>query len=655
MVEHQLMPPIMKKVKEMNTPEDIRHNASADNSASVGSDSLRYYAGRVDELSAQISWHRRIGRLFVTGEIATFVLFIAFVAAYAMLGWGSVAVWMAVISLVAYVATRHMDERNDARTAWLESLDKVCRRELSYLEGDYSAFDDGRRYADPQHPFVADIDVFGPNSLFQRICRTVTTGGSCRLAAMLSAEPVGQNGIVAGQNECFDDRLTPIERIGQRADAIEALRHAAEWRTEFCAVGVDNKLDTDSVVRAMQAVGSVRVPSFVTSPLAVVVAACMCLGLVSVIMLCVATNVPSGVAVVWAVAQLGIVLGACHTRLMKISRVVGKLQRQMAAYVKLLRMMQAEPLREATGDGMTELLVRLADATQGAVEAFCDMEHLVAGLDRRSNILGLVFSDIFTLSDFRLLRRFAKCQGVCRECAGKWIAAVDNMDALVSMATFSYNEPRGVRAQILSDDGVAFEAKGLWHPFLGKKAVTNDFSISDKNYYIVTGANMAGKSTFLRSLGINWLLAMNGMPVFATELRLSVFTLFTSMRTTDDLTRGISYFNAELLRLKSLIGFCAEHADTLIILDEILKGTNSADKLGGSRLFLEYMSRRRVTGVIATHDLELSRLADEQPSRFHNYCFEIELGRNVTYCYTISPGVARNQNATFLLRELLGE
>ena len=125
------------------------------------------------------------------------------------------------------------------------------------------------------------------------------------------------------------------------------------------------------------------------------------------------------------------------------------------------------------------------------------------------------------------------------------------------------------------------------------------------------------------------------------------------MRTTDDLTHGISYFNAELLRLRQLIDYCENKPNTLIILDEILKGTNSADKLSGSRLFLEYMSTKNVTGIIATHDLELSKMADNYPSRFHNYCFEIELGTGVSYSYKITPGVARNQNATFLLKNIL--
>ena len=615
----------------------------------------KYYTECVKSLSAHIARNNRCNRLFVIGEIVSFALVVAFIAAYSMLGWGLAAMCMAALSVVAYVAIRRMDERNEAHTSWLESLREVCRRELSYLKGDYSAFDDGKRYADAQHPFATDIDVFGPKSLFQRICRTATTGGSDRLAAMLSAEPIEPLNIVTDRAETFDVALMPVERINKRADAIEALRDATEWRTEFCAVGVNRKLDTTGVERAMRAVGDVKMPMFATSPVATFVASCMCVGLFAAIVLAATTDMPSGVAVVWAIAQLGIVLGLCHGKLQRISGVVGKMQQETAAYVKLLGLMGKMPKQTTPGGNTPELTARLVTAIDGAVETFHEMEQILAGLDRRGNILGLILSDIFTLSDFRLLRRFAKCQSRCAANAGKWIAAVNNMDALVSMATFSYNEPRGTRAQIVESTNIVFDAKDMYHPFLGAKAVANDFHISQDNYYIITGANMAGKSTFLRSLGINWLLAMSGMPVFAQLLRLSVFPLFTSMRTTDDLTRGISYFNAELLRLKSLIDFCAHYDNTLIILDEILKGTNSADKLGGSRLFLEYMSQKHVTGVIATHDLELSRLADEQPSRFHNYCFEIGLGRNVTYSYKITPGVARNKNATFLLRELLSE
>ena len=120
------------------------------------------------------------------------------------------------------------------------------------------------------------------------------------------------------------------------------------------------------------------------------------------------------------------------------------------------------------------------------------------------------------------------------------------------MATMRYNHPEAGSAEMVEGDGVKLEARGLWHPFLGRKAVKNDFTVADRNFYIITGANMAGKSTFLRAVGVNYVLAMNGMPVFAEVFRCRRFNLFSSMRTSDDLAHGISYFNAELLRIATL-------------------------------------------------------------------------------------------------------
>lgn len=287
------------------------------------------------------------------------------------------------------------------------------------------------------------------------------------------------------------------------------------------------------------------------------------------------------------------------------------------------------------------------------MESLNELKSILDALDRRANVLGLIVFNAFAYSDFFLVRRYLKWQKQNMESLNMWIDAVSEMDARVSMATMRYNEPQAVDAEVVDCDKVVYEAKGLYHPFLGEKAVRNDFSIEDGNYYIITGANMAGKSTFLRSVGINYVLAMCGMPVFADSLRVSVYNLFSSMRTSDDLAHGISYFNAELLRLRLLLDNVKAAPRTLIILDEILKGTNSLDKLNGSRMFLEAIAKLPVSGIIATHDLELSKMADEHPDRFHNYCFEIKLSDKITYTYMITPGVAKNQNATYLLKNIL--
>ena len=311
------------------------------------------------------------------------------------------------------------------------------------------------------------------------------------------------------------------------------------------------------------------------------------------------------------------------------------MQTAVDGYLQVLRLINQTDFQASE---LQALKGRLA----GAEESLERLALILQKIDNRSNEIGIFIFNCFALIDITIVRLFQQWQQAYEERTDEWIETLNLFDTLVSMGNYKLNENKAVQAEVVAENQVVFNAKALYHPFLGEHAVANDFDIQDREYYIVTGANMAGKSTFLRSLGVNYLLAMN-----------SVFHLFTSMRTTDDLTHGISYFNAELLRLDQLLGSLRESTPSLIILDEILKGTNSLDKLNGSRLFLQHIASRNVTGVIATHDLELSKMEDEEPERFHNYCFEIELGEQITYSYKISKGVARNQNATFLLKGIL--
>lgn len=352
----------------------------------------------------------------------------------------------------------------------------------------------------------------------------------------------------------------------------------------------------------------------------------------------------------WGTLMFFGVLMLCSGLLRQMSKAVNSLCRQMKAYTELVRLAATTEL--CTVDDPCLGMSSGSEAAY-ALTSFDELRRILDGLDRRGNVLGLIVFDTFLLSDFFLVRRFCRWQRMHAADMERWIDSVSVLDALVSMATFRYNEPSAGRAEIADTDGVVYDARGIYHPFLGASAVPNDLRIEDNHYYIVTGANMAGKSTFLRSLGVNYLLAVNGMPVFAAGLRVSLFSLFSSMRTSDNLSRGISYFNAELLRLGQLMEACRRSPRTLIILDEILKGTNSLDKLNGSRMFLDAISELPVTGIIATHDLELSKMADSPSGRFHNLCFEIELSDNVIYTYKITPGVARNQNATWLLRNMI--
>lgn len=581
-----------------------------------------FYTEKERQLAGDIAQLKQKSRLFVAGQIVFFLLFLAFLVLYTLVSWGALPLILSVVSLALYALVRLMDVKNDEQVHRFSSLRNVYLHELSYLKGDFSCFEDGKQYVDAHHPFTFDLDVFGKDSLFQRINRTVTTGGSDWLAAQLSS----------------------VANRSARADAVDELASMEPWRATFMALGADGRIDSALIRQALQEIKSLQIPTFAAKRWTFVLAWLLIIGLFAAIVASVAGLVSAQLPLWWGILHFFGVFFVCSGACRVISKAVDKLHEQLQVYVELIRQVSE------TTAFTTSQNAAIVNVLQGARQSFDQLNDILNGLDRRGNILGLFLMDALFLSDYFLVRRFLRWQ---RQYLGQvpvWIDAISEMDGLVSMATFRYNEPQAGRAEVVASEEMVYEAVGLYHPFLGAKAVRNDFTLQHRHYYIITGANMAGKSTFLRALGINYILAMNGMPVFATSLRVSAYSLFSSMRTTDDLAHGISYFNAELLRLKQLLTACQYNSQTLIILDEILKGTNSADKLNGSRLFLQAVSALPVTGVIATHDLELSKMEGE---RFHNYCFEIALGQDVTYSYKITPGIARNQNATFLLREIL--
>lgn len=541
---------------------------------------------------------------------------------------------LALLLFGVYLLIRHLDGRNGLKLEQLTNSRTAYEKELQYMAGNFSVFENGEKYMDATHPYTFDMDIFGNDSLFQRINRTVTTGGADLLAAELST-------VERPDKASIERRQEMIAELAER----ETLRNA------FLAMGQQNRVDTDKVNAALRQMKQLQVPSFVLSPFSLLVAVAALLGFYTMIMLAAYGKVSATGAIWWGIAQFAILYMAFSRPLSNISNCVNNVHKQLKQYTNMMQLIAQSQLESVEGQ---EMIGALTAGNAHAVQLFEQLKHILDRLDSRSNVLGMMLFNVFLLSDYFLLRRFLQWQRRFMQHVGQWIEVVNRFDALVSMATFRYNEPSARNAEIVSVNGeVVYRAKGISHPFLGEQAVKNDFTLENRNYYIITGANMAGKSTFLRALGVNYILAMNGMPVFADRLEVSLFSLFSSMRTTDDLAHGISYFNAELLRLEQLMVHCQQKAATLIILDEILKGTNSLDKLNGSRYFLEKIAALPVTGIVATHDLELSKMAAERPNRFHNYCFEIVLANDITYTYKVTAGVARNQNATFLLRHII--
>lgn len=619
------------------------------------------YQVQADKFASAIAALKRKNTAFITSELLLFGGIIVFLVCYFAID-SDTTYWLtgASLCLIAYFTTRHFDEKNKEKIEHYSALRKVFQDEAKALEGDFSTFETGEQYNNPQHPYSFDLDVFGKSSLFNRICRTITTGGSDVLAQNLTRETPLSRKEIEIRAELQKDLAKDTKN-----DSLEEYKEndspTANWRIEFLALGEmsknqtqnkNKKIDSNAVVEALQKVSKLEVPSWFGSPTSLLVGWMLITGVIASIVLSACHIISANIPLWWVMIQYLVVFFVCKRTLDKIDSNGGKLRHQLIAYSQILRLI-------ANRNFDSELGKQMQTDLSEALPSFAQLEKILKGYDRRGNFLGLFFTDSFLLSDYFLVRSFLKWKNSYVVKMREWMDLISEMDAMVSLADYRFNHPEATDATIVDSQKVIFEAKNIYHPFLGQKAIKNDFTIKDDNYYIITGANMAGKSTFLRSLGVNYILGMAGMPVFADSLTISRFRLFSSMRTTDDLTHGISYFNAELIRLEQLLEYCkessqeAEPLHTLIILDEILKGTNSLDKLNGSRRFLEAIAKQPVSGIIATHDLELSKMEEEYPNNFHNYCFEIDLGTDVTYTYKIQKGVARNQNATFLLNKIL--
>ena len=589
------------------------------------------YTERITTLTEEIRQLNKYNRLVVVLELSAIGLAIGCVVAYTM--WSNVIVLsVAALFIAGYVAIRWRDNRNSQMSEEKESLRSVYQKELNYLGGDFSGFASGEQYVNPRHEFTLDLDIFGPQSLFHRINRTVTTGGSNFLA-----------------RELAETRVRTTNEIEARREAIRELSDREPLRTAFMAQGRGRQINTDDILEALHAVRQMQVSRLAAHWFVHFAAVGSIIVFYGLLAGAVFGPLSGALPMLWGLLQILAVYLLFGRTLKRINRSINIILPGLGTYVNMIMLIVTSDLKSRVGGN---IIRQLSADEQDALKSFRLLKGIINALDQRNEVW-VPISNALYVADYFIVRRFLLWQDRYMGHIEEWIAAVSHFDALVSMATFRYNELAATDAELVDSGEVVYEARGLYHPFLGVKAVRNDFTITDRHYYIVTGANMAGKSTFLRSIGINYVLACCGMPVFADSLRVSLFSLFSSMRTTDDLAHGISYFNAELLRLQQLIETCRQNRHTLIILDEILKGTNSLDKLNGSRLFLQSVASLPVTGIIATHDLELSKMQEQYPARFHNYCFEIQLSDEITYTYRLSEGVARNQNATYLLKNIL--
>lgn len=516
------------------------------------------------------------------------------------------------------------------RKEWLETQARIIQEELQALSGDYSSFEDGKEYVNPEHPYSFDLDIFGRRSLFQSINRTCTFFGKNRLAKWL-------------QNHLHEK--TSIEK---RQEMVREISEHTLFREQFRVAGL---------VHHGQSSDGEKIQAWSQSPAQYLHAGwvkAFIWGVPVINSLLLITSLAGWTSFSWLGLSFGIFLVLSFgiiKRATYIQETYGKQLKSLNGYARLIALAKAENWKSA---GMQELMERFNLNGQSPIQALQQLSKELDRLDLRNNQFLYVLlegSIFFQLQEIVRIERWKARYG---QHINEWLETVGELDALCSLGTFAYNHPQYTYPE-LTEKPFCFLATQMGHPLMPvSQCVKNDATIPSRPFFlIITGANMAGKSTYLRTIGVNYLLACIGAPVCCERLKLHPNQLITSLRTSDSLSDNESYFFAELKRLKRIIDLLNQGQQLFIILDEILKGTNSMDKQKGSFDLIRQFMQLKANGIIATHDLLLGSLIKQFPEEIRNYCFEADIkGNELTFSYKLREGVAQNMNACFLMKKM---
>lgn len=535
--------------------------------------------------------------------------------------WVVGIVFVFIVSFVFFVKNHLKLKRALQKT---KLLIKINENEIRALNGDFSHFKNGEKYKEPQHAFAEDIDLFGQSSFFQFINRTGLIHGEALLSNWLKSNN--------------------IDKINNKQNAIKELTENVKFRQNFTAEAqmLEDQDQLNPTIHALEnhkafVPKSFRYLSLIFSVLSLGILNLYAFEIISFFQV-----------LLWIFIGLGIT-GFYIKKINVLSGITAKAQELFRQYQKLIDQVENQNFKsEELKHKQNQLLLENQKASQ-AIKTFS--KHIDA-LEQRQNLLVSFVFNALLLWDLQQCYKIEKWLANHKQDLQKWFDVITYFDAQNSLANLAYNQSHFTYPIINTQHSYILECQSATHPLIpNDQAVVNDFKIQNQDFLIITGANMAGKSTFLRTVSLMIVMANLGLPVCARSCHYKPIKLITSMRTSDSLSDESSYFFSELSRLKTII----EHLKTdtyFIVLDEILKGTNSHDKAKGSQQFIEKLVKTKSSGIIATHDLSLCSLAD-QLDEVHNFYFDAEIiDDELHFDYKFKQGICQNMNASFLLKKM---
>jgi hypothetical protein len=532
-----------------------------------------------------------------------------------------VAIGVIGIAIFLFLLSKYTDVK--AQRNFNKALVKINEDEIKIASNDFHDRNEGLQFQDTNHYYSLDIDLFGRGSFFQFINRTTINEGAYNLAEALKAND--------------------IKDIELRQNAIKELSSKPEWRQFYSATSSLVSVETPAkqIINWLQNYQSFLPKIIKWLPLVITA---LTIGL---FVLTFFKLIDMSFIGYWLLVGLGIT-GIYVKKVNALSSNTDKVKDTFRQYASLLDLIENE---QFTSELLQQKQKQIQSDNKKASTIFQEFSKALDALDNRNNIIGALFGNGYFLTDIKSTFRIEQWIGQHANKVADWFEVVSFFDAFNSLGNYAFNHPEFVFPEI-DNTNLVINADGLGHPLLNKtKRVDSDLSIEKEQFFIVTGANMAGKSTFLRTVSLHIVMANVGLPICAKFSKYSPVKLITSMRTSDSLTDDSSYFFSELTRLKYIVD-AIEKEPYFIILDEILKGTNSTDKAIGSRKFVEKLVASNATGIIATHDLSLCEI-EKELDEVKNYYFDAEIiNDELHFDYTLKQGVCQNMNASFLLKKM---
>ncbi len=582
---------------------------------------LVYYQQHLETYKAKAD---KLYKRMTTLSLLRVIVFLATgFGVYLSFGLWQLAVLISIIGIGAFVFLLSKYTDFKAQRNFNNALVKINEEEIKIASGDFHHRNEGLEFQDPSHFYSLDIDLFGRGSFFQFINRTTINEGTQKLADALLANAT-------------DDIIL-------RQAAIKELSSKPKWRQQYSATSSLVAVETPAkdIINWLQHYKPFLPKMMRWFPL---VFTLLSLALFALTFFKLIDMVFMGY---WLFVGLGITgIYVKKTNVLSVNS--DRVKDTFRQYASLLKRIENE---DFTSELLQEKQQQIQSDTKKASSIFNELSKSLDALDNRNNLISAIFGNGLFLSDIKNsyhIEQWIKQYGAK---VGDWFEVVSFFDAYNSLGGFAYNHPEFVFPEINTSQTV-IKAAGLGHPLLNKsKRVDSDLTIENEQFFIVTGANMAGKSTFLRTVSLHIVMANVGLPVCAKSSGYSPVKLITSMRTSDSLTDDSSYFFSELTRLKYIVD-AIKNEPYFIVLDEILKGTNSTDKAIGSRKFVEKLVASNATGIIATHDLSLCDIEKELDD-VKNYYFDAKIiNDELHFDYTLKQGICQNMNASFLLKKM---